>query len=139
MMVNKRLFYSTLDDFGKKNKPRAAAEEESHIKIEKSFSPAEFCPTLKKQRDSAPYIINGRRVQEVQSMTQERFKSPRSLLKHKRYYRPDLLTTRERQILANPSPVSRLWMGTVKPVYLFVTRRILGWADREGAADRDYQ
>ncbi len=30
-------------------------------------------------------------------------------------------------------------MGTVKPVYLFVTRRILGWADREGAADRDYQ
>jgi RIO-like serine/threonine protein kinase len=63
----------------------------------------------------------------------------RHLLKHKRNYRPDLLTARERQILANPSPVSRLWMGTVKPVYLFVTRRILGWADREGAADRDYR
>jgi hypothetical protein len=28
-------------------------------------------------------------------------------------------------------------MNTVKPVYLFVTRRLLGWADREGAADRN--
>ena len=61
----------------------------------------------------------------------------RHLLKHKRTYRPDLLTARERRILANPSPVSRFFMGTVKPVYLFVTRRLLGWADREGAADRD--
>ena len=61
----------------------------------------------------------------------------RHLLKHKRTYRPDLLTARERRILANPSPVSRLYMGTVKPAYLFITRRLLGWADREGAADRD--
>jgi len=60
----------------------------------------------------------------------------RHLLKHKRTYRPDLLTQRERQILANPSPASRLYMGAVKPVYLFVTRRLLGWADREGAGDR---
>ncbi len=61
----------------------------------------------------------------------------RHLLKHKRTYCPDHLTRREQGILANPSPVSRIWMGTVKPVYLFVTRRLLGWADREGAADRD--
>lgn len=61
----------------------------------------------------------------------------RHLLKHKRTYRPDLLTARERRILANPSPASRVWMGTVKPVYLFVTRRLFGWADREGAADRN--
>jgi hypothetical protein len=27
-------------------------------------------------------------------------------------------------------------MRIVKPPYLFVTRRLLGWADREGAADR---
>lgn len=60
----------------------------------------------------------------------------RHLLKHKRSYRADLLTARERRILANPSPVSRAWMGTVKPVYLFVTRRLLGWQDREGASDR---
>ena len=61
----------------------------------------------------------------------------RHLLKHKRSYRPDLLTARERRILANPSPASRLFRGTVKPAYLFVTRRLLGWADREGAGDRN--
>ena len=60
----------------------------------------------------------------------------RHLLKHKRTYRPDLLTRRERQILTHPSPASRVWMGAVKPVYLFVTRRLFGWSDREGAADR---
>ena len=60
----------------------------------------------------------------------------RHLLKHKRTYRPDLLTSRERRILANPTPASRLIKGTFKPVYLFITRRLLGWADREGAADR---
>jgi RIO-like serine/threonine protein kinase len=60
----------------------------------------------------------------------------RHLLKHKRTYRPDLLTTRERAILDSPSPLSRAWMSGVKPIYLFVTRRLLGWSDREGAADR---
>jgi RIO-like serine/threonine protein kinase len=60
----------------------------------------------------------------------------RHLLKHKRTYRPDLLTTRELSILRSPSSLSRAWMSLVKPVYLFVTRRLLSWADREGAADR---
>ena len=60
----------------------------------------------------------------------------RHLLKHKRTYRPDLLTSRERRILANPTPVSRLIRSVFKPVYLLITRRLLGWADREGAADR---
>jgi predicted Ser/Thr protein kinase len=60
----------------------------------------------------------------------------RHLLKHKRTYRPDQLTTRERAILDSPSFASRAYMATVKPVYVFVTRRLLGWADREGAADR---
>jgi len=63
----------------------------------------------------------------------------RHLLKHKRTYCAEQLTQRERNILANPSPLSRAWMATVKPVYLFVTRRILGWADREGAGDRGAQ
>ena len=63
----------------------------------------------------------------------------RHLLKHKRSYRADLLTARERRILRNPSPTSRLYMGTIKPVYLFVTRRLLGWEDREGARDRGSQ
>ncbi len=60
----------------------------------------------------------------------------RHLLKHKRTYCPDALTARERRILARPSPVSRVYMATVKPLYLFVTRRLLGWSDREGAGDR---
>lgn len=63
----------------------------------------------------------------------------RHLLKHKRTYCAQHLTERERTILANPSPLSRAWMATGKPVYVFVTRRLLGWADREGAADRNEQ
>jgi len=61
----------------------------------------------------------------------------RHLLKHKRTYCADFLTRREKAILENPSVLSRIWMLTVKPVYLFVTRRILGWEDREGAGDRN--
>ena len=60
----------------------------------------------------------------------------RHLLKHKRTYLPALLTTRERRILTRQSLVSRIWMATGKKVYLFVTRRILRWRDREGAGDR---
>lgn len=60
----------------------------------------------------------------------------RHLLKHKRYYCPESLTRREIGILDNPSLPARLWRAAFKPVYLFVTRRLLGWADREGAGDR---
>ena len=60
----------------------------------------------------------------------------RHVLKHKRTYCPELLTNRERTILARPSLPSKLWMRIVKPPYLFVTRVVLGWADREGASDR---
>lgn len=60
----------------------------------------------------------------------------RHLLKHKRTYCPDHLTRREKSILDNPSLISKLWKMTGKPVYLFVTRRLFGWEDREGAGDR---
>lgn len=60
----------------------------------------------------------------------------RHLLKHKRTYCPERLTARERRVLATPSLLSRTWMATGKPVYRFITRRLLHWADREGAADR---
>ena len=60
----------------------------------------------------------------------------RHLLKHKRTYCAAHLTQRELAILDNPSPPSRIYMSIIKPVYLFITRRLLGWADREGAADR---
>lgn len=60
----------------------------------------------------------------------------RHLLKHKRSYCPAALTARERRILSRPGLPARAWRKTGKPVYLFVTRRLLGWADREGAGDR---
>jgi RIO-like serine/threonine protein kinase len=60
----------------------------------------------------------------------------RHLLKHKRTYCSQHLTNREQNILSSPSFMSRLWMKTVKPVYLFVTRNLMGWSDREGAGDR---
>jgi RIO-like serine/threonine protein kinase len=60
----------------------------------------------------------------------------RHLLKHKRSYVPDALTARESRILASPSWLARGWMATGKPVYMWFTRRVLGWEDREGASDR---
>jgi RIO-like serine/threonine protein kinase len=60
----------------------------------------------------------------------------RHLLKHKRTYLPERLTAREQRILTKHSLVSRIWMASGKKVYLFVTRKILRWRDREGAGDR---
>ncbi len=60
----------------------------------------------------------------------------RHLLKHKRTYLPERLTAREQRILARPSLLSRIWMASGKQVYLFITRRIFRWRDREGAGDR---
>lgn len=61
----------------------------------------------------------------------------RHFLKHKRTYRADYLTARERSALARRAWPARVWMAAVKPVYLWVTRRLLGWSDREGAGDRN--
>jgi len=60
----------------------------------------------------------------------------RHLLKHKRTYCPGRLTARQRAVLERRSPLAALWARTGKPVYRLVTRRVLGWADREGAGDR---
>ena len=60
----------------------------------------------------------------------------RHLLKHKRTYCPQRITRRQQQLLAKPALHSRLWMATGKRLYLLITRRVLGWADREGASDR---
>ena len=60
----------------------------------------------------------------------------RHLLKHKRTYAPEALTRRQQAMLDTPAWTSRWWQATGKRVYLWFTRRILGWADREGAADR---
>jgi RIO-like serine/threonine protein kinase len=60
----------------------------------------------------------------------------RHLLKHKRTYLPERLTAREKRVLARRSMIARVWMATGKQAYLFITRRILRWQDREGAGDR---
>ncbi|BAV99578.1 hypothetical protein ABIE09_003017 [Lysobacter enzymogenes] len=56
----------------------------------------------------------------------------RHLLKHKRTYCPQFLTPVERRVLKRHSWVRELWFVTGKPVYRFVTRRILHWEDNEG-------
>lgn len=60
----------------------------------------------------------------------------RHLLKHKRYYCPEHLSTRQKSILENPSWLTRAWMASGKKLYLWVTRKVLKWRDREGAGDR---
>src|SRR5262249_19948122 len=60
----------------------------------------------------------------------------RHLLKHKNHFCSAALTARERHILANRSRPSRLWLAPGKKVYMFITRRLLHWSDREGANDR---
>lgn len=63
----------------------------------------------------------------------------RHTLKHKRYYCAERLTGRETAILSRPGPLSSAWMRLGKPLYLFFTRKILRWRDREGAGDRDFR
>ncbi|GHH51279.1 serine/threonine-protein kinase [[Pseudomonas] boreopolis] len=56
----------------------------------------------------------------------------RHLLKHKRMYCGDALTPVEKRLLRRHSWVRSLWFASGKPVYRFVTRRILHWEDNEG-------
>ncbi|MBB5016636.1 serine/threonine protein kinase [Rehaibacterium terrae] len=59
----------------------------------------------------------------------------RHLLKHKRSYCPQCLTPVERRLLARRSWLRELWFATGKPVYRWITRRLLGWRDNEGRAN----
>jgi RIO-like serine/threonine protein kinase len=79
-------------------------------------------------------LVHRRRGALFRSLAREDL---RHLLKHKRTYRPQALTARQRRILERPAAWSRAWMATGKRLYTFVTRRLLGWADREGAGDRE--
>ena len=56
----------------------------------------------------------------------------RHLLKHKRMYCPDAITPVERRVLGRTSWLREAWFATGKPVYRFVTRRLLKWEDNEG-------
>lgn len=56
----------------------------------------------------------------------------RHLLKHKRMYCPTALTPTEHRLLARPSWLRQWWFATLKPVYQWLTRRVLHWQDNEG-------
>ena len=60
----------------------------------------------------------------------------RHLLKQKRSFAPELLTPKEKRILATKSLPARIWLKTVKPVYNAVTRGLFNWSDGEGTGDR---
>ena len=60
----------------------------------------------------------------------------RHLLKHKRTYLPSRLTARQRRMLAAPPWPTLLWRSWWKPAYRTLTRRLLGWQEREGPAER---
>jgi hypothetical protein len=60
----------------------------------------------------------------------------RHLFKHKRTYAHWHLTARQRAMLATPTGAARAWRRLAKPVYRFVTRRLLGIEDRTGPAER---
>jgi hypothetical protein len=56
----------------------------------------------------------------------------RHLLKHKRTYCAHALTPVERRLLRRRSWVRDAWFATGKPVYRFITRKLLHWEDNEG-------
>ena len=60
----------------------------------------------------------------------------RHLLKHKRRYVPEALTATEKRVLARKSWLARLWLVTGKRVYVWVTRGLLNFTDREGGGPR---
>src|ERR1700730_11377468 len=64
-----------------------------------------------------------------------RYEDLRHLLKHKRRYAPEALTSAERRVLARKSFITRAWMATGKKVYYAVTRG-LNFTDREGKGMR---
>jgi len=60
----------------------------------------------------------------------------RHLLKQKRRYRPEALTPRERAMVERRTWPSRVWRHSVKPLYNFITRRLMHWSDSEGTGCR---
>ena len=60
----------------------------------------------------------------------------RHLLKHKRTYCPQHISPVERRVLKRRSWVRDAWFATGKPVYRFITRRLLHWEDNEGRGPR---
>jgi len=60
----------------------------------------------------------------------------RHLLKQKRSYAPQFLTSSELRMLARKSLPTRIWMATGKRLYNAITRGIFNWSDGEGKGNR---
>lgn len=60
----------------------------------------------------------------------------RHLLKHKRTYCRQHVTPVEWHLLKRRSWVREAWFASGKPVYRFITRRLLKWRDNEGRGPR---
>lgn len=60
----------------------------------------------------------------------------RHLLKHKRRYAPEALTASERRVLRRKSWIARVWLLTGKRLYVWITRGLFNFTDREGAGPR---
>lgn len=60
----------------------------------------------------------------------------RHLLKHKRKYLPEALTSAEKRVLARKGLPARIWMATGKKVYIAISRGIFRFTDREGGGPR---
>ena len=56
----------------------------------------------------------------------------RHLLKHKRMYCREQVTPVEWRLIKRTSWLRDLWFRTGKPVYRFITRKLLKWEDNEG-------
>jgi hypothetical protein len=86
--------------------------------------------------DGGPALVDfqiaGRHVARTRWFRLCALEDVRHLLKHKRRFCPAALTARERRLLERRSWIARGWLATVKPVYVVVTRRVLGWRDGEG-------
>jgi RIO-like serine/threonine protein kinase len=57
----------------------------------------------------------------------------RHLIKQKSRFFPENLTEEERKILLQKSLFARIWNRTFKPVYHFVTRKLLHYSDRRNS------
>lgn len=78
------------------------------------------------------FQIAGRHVARTRWFRLCALEDVRHLLKHKRRFCAAPLSARERRLLERRSWIARGWLATVKPVYVLVTRRLLGWRDAEG-------
>ena len=90
-------------------------------------------------KDHTAHILSGRlpvHVPRERVRRRRAYEDLRHLLKHKRTYHPEGLTSRQLRVLARPAPATRIWRALVKPLYRIVTRGLLRWPERHGANER---